>query len=71
MIYLNDVFEFGQTFEQELESLAEVSARFRTANHKPSLKKCSLFQGEIQYLDHVVSDHGVRTDPKKVSAVKD
>lgn len=33
------------------------------------LEKCRFFQEEVQYLDHVISQEGVSTDPSKVSAV--
>jgi len=74
LIYLDDVIVFGQTFEQELERLerlAEVFGRFRAAHLKLSPKKCCLFQKDVQYLGHIVSEAGVRTDPEKVAAVKD
>jgi thiol-disulfide isomerase/thioredoxin len=31
---------------------------------------CKLFSTEVEYLSHVVSKHGVATDPKKIDAVK-
>ena len=34
---------------------------------KPS--KCELFKMRISYLGHVVSNEGIETDPKKVSAI--
>lgn len=32
--------------------------------------KCKLFSTEVEYLGHVVSKHGIATDPKKIGAVK-
>ena len=34
-------------------------------------KKCEFFKSKIAYLGHIVSSHGIETDPKKVEAVKD
>ena len=70
LVYLDDIIVIGKTFEQELERLAEVFRRFRDANLKLSPKKCLLFQREVPFLGHIVSQHGVRTDPQKVSAVE-
>ena len=37
---------------------------------KLSPKKCSLFQKEVKYLEHIVSSRGISTDPEKVEAVQ-
>ena len=31
--------------------------------------KCELFKTSLLYLGHVVSEDGIRTDPKKIEAV--
>ncbi|XP_045124905.1 uncharacterized protein LOC123512544 [Portunus trituberculatus] len=71
LVYLDDVIVFGGTFEQELTRLEEVLQRLRKANLKLSPKKCFLFQLEVPFQGHVVSQEGVRTDPQKVAAVAD
>ena len=70
MVYLDDVIVFGKTFEEELQRLREVLQRMRDANLKLNPKKCRLFKKEVEYLGHIVSRHGVRTDPGKTSTVK-
>ena len=69
LVYLDDVIVYGRTFEEELQRLEEVLRRFRKANLKLSPKKCLLFQREVPFLGHVVSEAGVSTDPLKVKAV--
>ncbi|KAK3887003.1 hypothetical protein Pcinc_002634 [Petrolisthes cinctipes] len=71
LIYLDDVIVFGQIFDQEFKRLSEVFNKIRAAHLKLNPKKCHLFQKEVKYLGHIVSDSGVHTDPEKVSAVKD
>ena len=68
LLYLDDVIVFSKDFESHLERLAEVCQRFRSAQLKP--EKCQLFQREVHYLGHVVSRHGVATDPAKIKAVQ-
>ncbi|WP_227487730.1 hypothetical protein, partial [Nocardioides malaquae] len=36
---------------------------------KLSPEKCQFFKKSVQYLGHVVSEHGVETDPRKISAL--
>ena len=71
LLYLDDVIIFSKDFESHLERLAEVCQRFRSAQLKLRPEKCHLFQREVHYLGHVVSRHGVATDPAKIAAVRD
>ncbi|KAK2578589.1 hypothetical protein KPH14_000923 [Odynerus spinipes] len=45
--------------------------RLRHARLLMSPKKCNFFCREVQYLGHVVSEQGIKTDPSKISAVRD
>jgi hypothetical protein len=35
------------------------------------LSKCSFAQRQVSYLGHIISQHGVSTDPAKVSVVQE
>ncbi|GFY02063.1 retrovirus-related Pol polyprotein from transposon 412 [Trichonephila clavipes] len=48
-----------------------VQQKLKEANLKLSPSKCYLFRREVIYLGHIISAEGVRTDPDKISAVKD
>ena len=65
LCYLDDVIVFGSDFESTLLHLRKVFSRFREANLKLKPSKCKLFQKEVQYLGHIVSAQGVKTDPSK------
>ncbi|KFM56688.1 Retrovirus-related Pol polyprotein from transposon 412, partial [Stegodyphus mimosarum] len=71
LIYLDDIIIVGKSFEEHLENLRKVLQKLKEANLKLSPAKCKLFRQEVTYLGHVISAEGVRTDPEKVSAVKD
>ena len=71
LLYMDDVIVFSKDFESHLERLAEVCKQFRLAQLKLRPEKCQLFQREVHYLRHVVSQHGVATDPAKIAAVQD
>lgn len=40
------------------------------AGLKLKAKKCTLFAQTVEYLGHVVSEHGISTDPKKTEAIR-
>ena len=70
LVYLDDVIVFGKTFQETLTNLTTVFTRFREANIKLKPKKCALFEDEVAYLGHIVSEHGIKCDPEKLIAIK-
>ena len=70
LVYLDDVIVFGSTFEQTLERLTHVFDRLSNAGLKLKPSKCSLFAEEVNFLGHVISRSGVRTQQSKIEAVQ-
>ncbi|GFQ64700.1 retrovirus-related Pol polyprotein from transposon 412 [Trichonephila clavata] len=60
----------GRSFEEHLSNIRRVLQKLKEANLKLSPSKCHLFRREVAYLGHIISAEGVRTDPDKISAVK-
>lgn len=71
LIYLDDVVVFSPDFSSHVRHLEEVFQRLHQHGLKLQPKKCRLFQREVTYLGHVISEKGVATDPAKTAAVKD
>lgn len=67
LVYVDDIITFGATFEDTLKNLTVIFDRLRTADLK--LKKCTLFQEQVECLGHTVSQEGIRCNPDKISAV--
>ena len=70
LIYLDDILIFGRSVEEHLERLKAVLQRIREAGLKLSPSKCSFLGTQVEYLGHIVSEKGIKTDPKKVDKVK-
>ena len=71
LIYLDDIIIPCKTFEQGMEHLTEVFERLQNAGLKLKPRKCHLFQTEVIYLGHKVSEKGIETDPQKIAAIKE
>ncbi|VDH95429.1 Hypothetical predicted protein [Mytilus galloprovincialis] len=71
LCYLDDIIIFGNNFEQALENHKLVFECLRAANLKLKPSKCTLFQKEVIFLGHVVSENGIKCDPTKIESVKD
>ena len=70
LIYLDDVLIFGQSVDEHIQRLKAVLQRIREAGLKLSPSKCFFLKKEVDYLGHVVTSAGIRTDPKKIEKVK-
>ena len=70
IIYLDDVVVYAPTMEEHMKRLSGVFQKLKEAGLKLKPSKCQLFRKSISYLGHVVSEEGVRTDPKKIEAVQ-
>lgn len=53
-----------------MERLRLVFGRLREAGLKLKTNKCTLLASETLYLGHIVSDKGIKYDPRKVEAAK-
>ena len=70
LLYLDDIIVHGREFTEAIERLRTVLQRLRDAGLKLSPNKCILLQKSVPFLGHVVRNHGVSTDPKKIEAVR-
>ena len=68
LVYL-DVLVPGVSFLDHVSNLRQIFTRLQKAKLKLSPKKCILFQREVNYLGHVVSEEGISTDPQKIRAI--
>jgi hypothetical protein len=66
LIYLDDVLIFGRSADEHLERIKAILQRVREAGLKLSPKKCFFMQEQVEYLGHIVSAQGVKTDLKKL-----
>ena len=69
LIYFADILVIGKSLEEHLSNLREVFTRLQSAGRRLKPNKCRLLKEEVEYLGHVVSQHGVKADPKKVITV--
>ena len=71
LIYLDDIIIFSDTIDSHFRQLESVFQRLETAGLKLKGTKCEFFKTEVNYLGHVVSEDGVKTDPEKLKALKE
>ena len=69
LIYLDDIIVFAKTQEEAITRLGTIFQKLREVGLKLKPSKCELFKTSLLYLGHIVSEDGIRTDPKKIEAV--
>ena len=69
LVYLDDIIIFSRTVEEHLQRLQEILERLKNAGLKLKPSKCHLLRKSVKYLGHVISEHGVETDPEKTASV--
>ncbi|KAK3932371.1 Retrovirus-related Pol polyprotein from transposon 17.6 [Frankliniella fusca] len=68
-VYLDDICIGGDNFTQMLQKLEALFNRIRAAGFLLKAKKCELFQPEVSYLGHKLSEKGIKTDQNKIDKI--
>lgn len=70
VLYLDGIVVFGKNFEDHISNLEKVFNSLDEMNLKVKAKKCSFFKPEVQFLGHVVTANGIKSDPVKTEAIR-
>lgn len=70
MVFRDDLVIYSNTLETHEARLRMVLDRLAEFGLKLSLQKCKLFQTEVCYLGHLISQEGIATDSDKISTLK-
>lgn len=71
VVFFDDILVYSATLEEHMEHLRAVFTLLANESWKVKLSKCTFAQQQISYLGHVLSSHGIATDPSKVQAILD
>jgi len=68
--YLDDILCYSKDFIEHVEAVRKVLRALQQHGVKLRPTKCELFKAEVRYVGRLVSENGVRIDPKDYEAVK-
>ena len=69
IIYLDDVTVFSKTYEEHLEHLRKVFEKCRKFGIYLNPKKTIFGLQEGKLLGHIISEEGIKIDPKRIEAI--
>lgn len=70
VIFMDDILIFGKTLNEHNQNLQSVLKVLKANDLKAMPTKCSFLKSEVQFLGHIISAQGVKTDPKKIEAME-
>ncbi|XP_071713010.1 uncharacterized protein [Rutidosis leptorrhynchoides] len=69
--YVDDIVIKSHTEEKMLRDMQETFASLRKINMKLNPKKCTFGVEEGNFLGHIVTEWGIKANPKKIQAIED
>ena len=69
IIYLDNIIIFSKTPEDHIVRLRKVFEKLNEAGLRFKPSKCEFFKDRLEYLGHVVSSQGIKTNPKKIVVI--
>jgi hypothetical protein len=71
LVFFDDILVYSQDFKTHLSHLSLALDLLRVNKLFAKHPKCRFACNEVDYLDHIVSEHGVRADQGKIQAMID
>ena len=68
-VYIDDILVYSRTLEEHLTHLRLVLERIQKAGLKLKLAKCAFIRKEVEYLGHILTPEGLKTNPRIVTSV--
>ena len=69
-VYLDDIVIYAKDLEDHGKKVRRLLKQLKEANLSLQQEKCKFLLKKIAYLGHIITDKGVKPDPKKIEAVQ-
>ncbi|PNX92763.1 Ty3/gypsy retrotransposon protein [Trifolium pratense] len=68
-VFFDDILVFSPTLTDHLLHLEQVLNQLASADFSLKRSKCLFGQRQLEYLGHIISQHGIQADPSKLQAM--
>ena len=69
MVFIDDIFVYSKDREDHDTHLRVVLETLRKEQFYAKLSKCEFWLREVSFLQHIISEEGIRVDPKKIEVI--
>jgi hypothetical protein len=69
LVFLDDILIYSNSLSDHVAHLEQVLLALRANHLYLKASKCSFAKDSLEYLGHIISTHGVATDPSKIQAM--
>jgi len=69
LVFFDDILVYSNTWEQHLEHVQQTLAILRQHQFFVKMSKCAFGQQELEYMGHIITNHGVKVDAIKVETM--
>jgi hypothetical protein len=69
-VYLDDICTWADTIEELASNLEKIFERLEKHNITLNPKKCRFGMSEVEYVGHVIDEHGLAFSPAKLDKIK-
>lgn len=70
-IYIDNVYCTGRNNKEHIETLCEIFRRLEKAGLRINVDKCDFFKREIEILEFMIDETGLKPTPSKVKAINE
>lgn len=71
IVYLDDILIFSTSIQEHIVNLNKIFKALKNANLKIQIDKCNFFCKETEYLGHVLTQNGIKPNPKKIKDISE
>lgn len=71
LVYLDDILIFSNSEEEHAVHVAKVLEKLHEHRLLVRPSKCTFAMKEVEYLGHIINEHGISTDPVKCKSISE
>lgn len=70
MAYMDDILTYSKTIDGHTQTLTHIFESLRENGLKLKIEKTKLFAKRVEYLGHVIDEHGIKPNGRNIEAVQ-